>query len=101
GEGFQQRLHALAGHPLVGDTRGVGLIGALEIVADKKTRKPFAARDGVAQQVMRRCEENGLIVRALGDNVALCPPLIITDAQVDELFTKLEKSLDETLAAVR
>ncbi|HEX7037977.1 MAG TPA: aminotransferase [Pseudomonadales bacterium] len=101
GEGFQQRLHALAEHPLVGDARGVGLIGALELVADKKTREPFPAKDGVALQAMRRCEENGLIVRALGDNIALCPPLIITDAQVDELFTKLEKSLDETLAAVR
>ena len=47
---------------------------------------------------MGRCEANGLILRALGDTLAICPPLIISDAQVDELFSKLEKSLDETLA---
>jgi 4-aminobutyrate--pyruvate transaminase len=98
GEAFQSRLHALAEHPLVGDTRGVGLIGAVELVADKHTREPFQAADGVGAYAMKRCEENGLIVRALGDSLALCPPLIITEDQVDEVFTKLSKALDETLA---
>jgi 4-aminobutyrate--pyruvate transaminase len=50
---------------------------------------------------MKRCEENGLIVRALGDSLALCPPLIITEDQVDEVFTRLETSLDETHAWLR
>lgn len=101
GEVFQQRLQALADHPLVGNTRGVGLIGAVEVVADKATGQPFAPADGMGARVMARCEENGLIVRALGDSVALCPPLIITEPQVDEVFSKLEKSLDETLSARR
>lgn len=95
---FQQRLHVLAGHPLVGDTRGVGLIGAVELVADKSTRQAFAPSQGVGAHAMARCEENGLIVRALGDSVALCPPLIITVDQVDEVFVKLTRALDETAA---
>ena len=100
GEVFQRRLHALADHPLVGNARGIGLIGAVELVADKESKTPFKPTQGVGAHAMGRCEHNGLIVRALGDSVALCPPLIITEAQVDEVFTKLERALDETLAWV-
>ncbi len=96
GETFQSRLSALADHPLVGDARGVGLIGAVELMADKAGRRPFDAAQGVGAHAMKCCEENGLIVRALGDTVAVCPPLIITADQVDEVFTKLERALDET-----
>ena len=97
GEIMQQRLALLADHPLVGEARGVGLIGALELVADKPSKKPFPAARGAGASLQARCEANGLIMRALGDTVAMCPPLIITEAQVDELFTKLSTSLDETL----
>ncbi len=97
-EPFLTRLNALSHHPLVGDARGVGLIGALELVADKATGAAFDAGRGVGAYCMGRCEANGLILRALGDTLAICPPLILSDAQVDELFSKLEKSLDETLA---
>lgn len=97
-EPFQMRLKALSNHPLVGDARGVGLIGALELVADKATGAAFDAGKGVGAYCMGRCEANGLILRALGDSLAICPPLIVSDAQVDELFSKLEQSLDETLA---
>lgn len=95
-EPFQSRLHALAEHPLVGNTRGIGLIGAVELVADKSSKQAFDPKQGVGAYAMGRCEENGLIVRALGDSLALCPPLIITEDQVDEVFTKLERALDET-----
>jgi 4-aminobutyrate--pyruvate transaminase len=97
---FQERLRRLADHPLVGDARGVGLIGAVELVADKATGQPFDAARGVGFYCMGRCEANGLILRALGDTLAMCPPLILTEAQVDELFTKLERALDETLSWV-
>ena len=97
GEVFQERLTALADHPLVGNARGAGLLGALEIVSDKATRAPFESGRGVGAHCQARCEANGLIVRALGDTVALCPPLIISADQVDELFSKLEISLNETL----
>jgi len=99
---FQQRLHALAGHPLVGNTRGVGLIGGLEIVADKDTKKSFAPAVKAAAQVQEKALAHGLIVRALpSDSVGICPPLIITTEQVDELFDALERALDDGVGALR
>ncbi|NIP13434.1 MAG: aminotransferase class III-fold pyridoxal phosphate-dependent enzyme [Pseudomonadales bacterium] len=100
-EPFLERLAALADHPLVGDARGVGLLGAVELVADKDARTPFDAARGVGAHCQERCESHGLILRALGDVVAICPPLIISAEQIDELFTKLERALDDTLAWVR
>ncbi|MDE0008188.1 MAG: aminotransferase class III-fold pyridoxal phosphate-dependent enzyme, partial [Gammaproteobacteria bacterium] len=101
GESFQARLKLLADHPLVGDTRGVGLIGAVELVADKASAKPFEASAGVGAHCMARALEHGLVTRALGDVLALCPPLIISENEVDELFTSLERALDDTLRYVR
>ena len=94
---FQCRLQALAEHPLVGDVRGVGLIGAVELVADKATKAAF---NGAAAYCAARAADHGLIVRNIGESVALCPPLVIDDEQVDELFTKLERALDDTLQHV-
>jgi 4-aminobutyrate--pyruvate transaminase len=98
---FQARLAALGDHPLVGEARGIGLIGAVELVRDKTTGAAFPAAEGVGAYCSARCEANGLIVRALGDSIALCPPLIISADQIDELFTKLGRALDETWAWVR
>ena len=94
---FQSRLQALAEHPLVGDVRGVGLIGAVELVADKATKAAF---NGAAAYCAARAADHGLIVRNIGESVALCPPLVIDDKQVDELFSKLERALDDTLRHV-
>ena len=97
---LQDRLQGLADHPLVGEARGMGMIGAVELVADKEQRTPFTAN--VAAYCQKRCEEGGLILRALGGNaVAMCPPLIITREQIDELFAVLTKALDETLDYAR
>lgn len=93
---FQERLHAFSEHSLVGETRGVGLIGAVELVADRATKRTFPAEKKIASYLQRRCAANGVILRALGDSIVFCPPLIITPDQIDELFTKFEKSLDET-----
>jgi len=101
GEVMQQRLAALADHPLVGEVRGAGLIGAAELVADKALGTPFPAEKGVGAYCMERCEAHGLILRSLGDSLAICPPLIISDAQIDELFSKFTLALNETLAWVR
>jgi 4-aminobutyrate--pyruvate transaminase len=98
---FQQRLRALEGHPLVSSTRGVGLVGALEIVSDKATRAPFAAESGVLAHLSQTVLANGLVSRPLRDAMALCPPLIITEPQIDELFDKLTRSLDQTLGFAR
>ncbi len=101
GDQLQDRLAVLEDHPLVGEVRGVGLIAAVELVRDKATRSPFPAADGVGAAVAARCEAHGLIIRALGDSIAICPPLIINAAQVDELVSKLERSLNEVLNTIR
>jgi len=98
---FQARLAALSAHPLVSSTRGVGLIGALEIVQDKATRKTFDATSGVIARLGNAVLENGLITRPLRDTMAVCPPLIITETQIDELFDKLTRALDTTLEFAR
>ena len=94
---FQQHLRSFEDHPLVGEALGIGMIGALELVADKETKQRFDPRQGVGLDCMNRCLDHGLIVRALGDTICFCPPLIITLDQIDELFTKFRKALDETL----
>ena len=101
GDYLQQRLASLADHPLVGEVRGVGLIAAVELVADKQNKTPFAPGDGIGAFCSARCQDNGAILRNLGDSVAFCPPLIITNAQVDELVDKFTKALDATLTHVR
>jgi 4-aminobutyrate--pyruvate transaminase len=95
---FQERLAALAAHPLVGDTRGIGLVGACELVQHKATKAAFDAKLAVGAKAMQLCQDHGLIVRAIGDVIALCPPFIVTPANVDEIFTKLQRGLDDTLA---
>jgi 4-aminobutyrate---pyruvate transaminase len=99
---FQARLAALNNHPLVGEARGLGLIGGVELVANKKSRQAFAPGRGVGPRAVRYAEDEGLIVRAvMGDVLTLCPPLIITDAEINELFDRLTRALDKTLDWVR
>jgi 4-aminobutyrate--pyruvate transaminase len=94
---FQRRLAALREHPLVGDTRGIGLIGACELVQNKTSKAVFDARHAVGAKCMQMCQQRGLIVRAIGDVIALCPPFIVTDVQIEEIFALLGKGLDDTL----
>jgi 4-aminobutyrate--pyruvate transaminase len=98
---FQNGLRRLADHPLVGEVRGVGLVAGLELVADKQTRTPFAPALGLGQRVQNLAEEHGLITRALGDTMALAPPLVITEAEIDELIARLTRALDAALPVVR
>jgi L-2,4-diaminobutyrate transaminase len=95
---LQSRLReSFAGHPLVGEVRGVGLIAGIELVADKGTREPFAATAKVAQRVAQRCLDHGLIVRALptGAVLAFSPPLCITRDEVDVVLERFGRGLDE------
>ena len=97
---LQVKLRQLVDHPLVGEVRGRGLLAAIEMVANKNTGKPFEG-GAVGAFCQQRCQEHGLIVRAVaGSSIALCPPLIITEKQVDELFEKMQKALDETFLFV-
>jgi 4-aminobutyrate--pyruvate transaminase len=92
---FQQRLAALAGHPLVGEARlGGGLMGGVELVADKATKKAFDPKQTVGMKALLACQKEGLMIRAVGDVAILCPPLIITEAQIDEMFDRLKTALD-------
>jgi len=98
---FQERLRQLGSHPLVGEARGLGLIGALEFVEDKKSKKPFDAALAVGALGAELALDNGLIVRAAGDALAICPPLIIEPEQIDQLFDRLASTLDQTHAELR
>lgn len=92
---LQSRLNEFADHEAVGEVRGRGLIGALELVEDKVSKTPAAA---LAKRVTAACQDNGLIVRNVaGNTLAVCPPLIITRTQVDELIDKLGRSIDQVM----
>jgi len=94
---FQTWLNRLGEHPLVGEARGVGLVGAVELVQNKDTRQAFEASRAVGAKCMAFCQDHGLIVRAIGDAVAVCPPYIVTEEQVEEIFTLFERGLNDTL----
>jgi len=98
GEHLQSRLQEYSGHELVGEVRGKGLIGAIELVANKETGQAFA--DGrVGAFAQRACQDEGLLLRVVsGSSVAFCPPLIIEESQIDEMIEKFAKALASTLA---
>ena len=99
GRYLQRRLREFTDHEIVGDVRGVGLIGAVEIVADKRSRRPF--EPSVIGFLAKTAQDHGLIGRALaGTTFAVCPPLVITREQVDELIESLGRALDATAAHV-
>ena len=98
---FQARLRALGDHPLVGEARGVGMIGAVELVSNKSTKAPFDSKRAVAAYCAGRAEEHGLIARNIGETIAVCPPLIINENQMHELFDKFGRALDDTLEWTR
>jgi 4-aminobutyrate--pyruvate transaminase len=94
---FETRLAALADHPLVGEARGIGLIGGVELVCDKRGKTSFDPKMGVGPKVVAFAQEEGLICRAVGgDTVALCPPLVIDGAGINLIFDALAKALDRT-----
>lgn len=98
---FAHRMAQMAEHPLVGEARLKGLVGGCEIVADKATRKNFEPKKGVAAKVVGMAQAHGLIVRAIGETIAICPPMIITEAELNELFDKLGRALDDTYMWVK
>jgi len=93
---FQAKLHEMADHPLVGQVRGRGLIGAMELVKNKKTRERFDPVGKVGTICRDHCFANNIIMRATGDAMLLSPPLVINHSEVDELFAKAKMCLDLT-----
>jgi putrescine aminotransferase len=98
---LQQRWAGLAEHPLVGEARGLGLLGALELVKARQPRTWFEPRGKVGE----RCRDNaircGLVMRATRDTMIIAPPLVITRNEIDELVDKAWKTLDLTLAGLK
>jgi 4-aminobutyrate--pyruvate transaminase len=101
--GFQRHIASFADHPLVGTTRGVGLMGAVELVADKKAKRYFDPEAKVKNRVRVRAQEFGAIVRTstVGDTLAFSPPLIIRPEEIDELFRCFRRALDEVYIEVK
>lgn len=97
---FQQRLKNLEKKELVGEARGVGLMGAVELVSDKKTLSTFDPIGSAGPVLAEVGHSEGIILRAIGDVLAVCPPLIITEDEINELFDRFERTLDKGLEAI-
>jgi len=97
---FNRRWAELAAHPIVGEARSLGLVGALEIVRDKPARARFPKNLGAGMRCRDICVNNGLVMRAVGDTMIVSPPLIVQDAHIDELVEKAWKCLDLTQASL-
>ena len=96
---LQEKWQTLSEHPIVGETRMVGLMGALELVQNKTTLELFDKDDGIGTKCRDFLVNNGLVMRAVGDTIVVAPPLILTHAQADELVEKAWKCLDLTAEA--
>lgn len=95
------RWNELAAHPLVGEARCLGLLAAIELVPDKASRRFFEPRGEAGLKMRDICTRNGLVMRATRDTLFVAPPLVITRSEIDELLSKVVRSLDETAAHLR
>ena len=93
---LQSRIAGLADHRLVGEVRGVGLLGALELVQNKATRERFPDKGTVGTLCRDICVRNGLVMRAVGDTMIMSPPLVIQPSEIDELVMRIRQCLDQT-----
>ena len=101
GPHMQEGLRRLGEHPIVGEARGVGLLGGLELIKDKTTREPFQPSDGAGFYAARRAQAHGVITRAMGDALGFSPPLIISESEIDDMLARVAKALDDTHAWLR
>ena len=88
-------------HENIGELRGVGYMWALEAVRDVETKEPFPGSLSISERIANTCTDMGLICRPLGQSIVLCPPFILTDAQMDEMLEKLDGALTKVFAEVR
>ena len=97
---MQERLREFAGHPLVGEVRGMGLIAAVELVADKASKAKFEPPGKVGLYAYNKGHERGLVTRNIQDSICFCPPMIITERQIDEVIARFAACLEDTAAWV-
>jgi 4-aminobutyrate--pyruvate transaminase len=98
---FLGGLNKLLGHPLVGEVRGKGLVAGVELVNNKTTGAPFEPKYQVGPFCVECAENHGLIVRAIGDTISFCPPLVINKSEIEELILRFHNALDDTLNMVQ
>ena len=99
---FAKALAGLAEHELVGEARSAGLLGAVEITSDKATGARFGGAEGTAGPMVRdACIAGGLMVRGIRDTIVMCPPLIISHAQIDDMIAIIRRALDECAPKLR
>ena len=97
---LQARLAPFRDHPLVGEVRGVGLIAGIELVADKASKAAFEPVGKMGADFFHRAHAHGLIVRGIGDTIALCPPLIITETEIEDMIVRFGRTLDDVTKSV-
>src|SRR5262249_10935606 len=98
----QKHIKWFADHPRVGEGMGIGMLGALEVVKDKKTSQAFdLVADGAGLKVYNQAVARGLFIRNMGDRIAICPPLIINEQELDDLFGRLRQALDAAMAELK
>jgi adenosylmethionine-8-amino-7-oxononanoate aminotransferase len=96
---LQKRFAEFTDDPWVGDVRGMGMVGALELVKNKETTESFPVSERVGSRVAKAAYKNGLLFRVMGrDVLGFAPPLICTESDIDKLVERLKRSIDEVRA---
>lgn len=98
---LQGKLREFSDHPLVGEVRGDGFIAAVELVANKATRTPFDPVGAIGRNLAAHAHKEGLIIRAIGDTIAFCPPLIATEEDVSRIVSRFGSALEATAHCLR
>jgi 4-aminobutyrate--pyruvate transaminase len=96
GQLLNSGLQQFADHPLVGEIRGCGLIAAVELVGDRASKAPYQSLGTLGRHMAARAQEHGMITRAMGDAVAFCPPLIVSEAEIGLILQRFARALDDT-----
>ncbi|HTC18314.1 MAG TPA: aspartate aminotransferase family protein [Stellaceae bacterium] len=97
---LQEGLRRFTAHPIVGEVRGVGLVAAVELVADKASKTPFDPGLGAGNLLNANLYKHGLILRQIGDAMAFSPPLVVSEAEIDDMLARFGKALDDTASAL-
>ena len=98
---FLGGLKKLSDHPIVGEVRGKGLVAGVEIVKDKVTKEAFERNYAIGPFCVECAEAHGLIIRAIGDTISFCPPLVINKLEIEELISRFQFALNDTLTMIR
>ncbi len=97
---LQSKIVLLGKHPLIGEARGCGFLGALELVKDTETREKFDDNATAGKTCRDIALNNGIVIRAIGDSMVMCPPLVITREQIDEMYGLILETLNQTQHAL-